>query len=153
MPPRKHPENAVYIVFCVCWAYFAQYLLTTDASSKHTPKCTLYSFFRVLSIRSATLSDSRCLLRNIAKSILYCFFRMLSILSPMFFESRCLLEKTPKSIVDYPWNCGVSGNIVEYWQISWNTVEYQVIMVCLGRSLRILEYHGISRNIMEYSGI
>ncbi len=28
-------------------------------------------------------------------------------------------------------------------------MEYHDVMVCLGRSLRILEYNGISRNIVE----
>ena len=52
-------------------------------------------------------------------------------------EAHCILY----------WN---TLKIVEYRGISWNAMKNHDVMVCLGSSLNILEYHWILRNMMEW---
>ena len=74
MPPHEHPQGAFYIVFFVCRAYFPQYFLTADASSRTPPRRIRHCIFRMLSILCPILSNSRCLLKNTTKTHSTLFF-------------------------------------------------------------------------------
>ena len=54
------------------------------------------------------------------------------------------------SALEAHWTYWNTLKIVEYRGISWNAMKNHDVMVCLGSSLNILEYHWILRNMMEW---
>ena len=91
MPPHEHPRDAFYIVFFVCWAYFLPYSSTADASSRTSPGAFYIVFFVCRAYFPQYFLTADASSRIPPKRIPHCIFRMLSILSPRLFNSRCLL--------------------------------------------------------------
>ena len=150
MPPRKHPENAVYIVFFVCWAYFVQYLLTTDASSKHTPKCTLYSFFLCVEHTFCNTFWQQMPPQKHRKEHSILFFSYVEYTFSNVFWKQMPPWEDPKE------HCRLSlelWGIWEYRGILTNIMEYRWISGNHGLPWKVAAYTRVSWNIEEYRGI